>query len=285
MNDLAETVELGQTYVPPRQPQKGMPGIVVVLLLIVGVVGGGAGGWFVKQWYDQRHAMGVQTLAPGITVAPSAKDGYLLFTLDEPLAELWRSPAALEFKQVDVPVNADEMSAASADLEQAIRDRDDKGAIYRILCMLAAEPDVVRGAEWHLTEAVAHDRRSLVEGMVYARLREDAVDENGNNALHIAARHNRHHMVLAMLKSETFEIDARNSLGQTPLAVAAGSGSFQVVETIVEFAKSTDQLEDRLADTDNAGWTAHDIATDAKFFQIADYLLGSLRQGTSFQMQ
>lgn len=57
MNDLAETVELGQTYVPPRQPQKGMPGIVVVLLLIVGVVGGGA-----NQPIASQHHQGIDRL-------------------------------------------------------------------------------------------------------------------------------------------------------------------------------------------------------------------------------
>lgn len=278
MNAQPSNLEMGQPAPPATKSRGGclFLSLLILLLMVISLLAGGVGGWFTRGIFDAEPPPpppeGWRQIAPGLGVGPAEESGYLLFTIDAEIAEPWGSGETVRAKVIDVPHNEDEARAASDDLQQAILDRDDRGAVYRILCLLAAEQPVQRAADFYILEAVTQGREGLVVGMIRAGLRPDAVDTQNNNALHLAARHNRDQIVSALLAGEAFAADRRNGLGQTPLAVAAASGGTQSVEALLDHAKTNGTLPELLSDQDNAGRTPLQLAESAGHTQCVEVI-------------
>ncbi len=215
----------------------------------------------------------------GIEFLPSANGEFVEVYLSRDLAELWGVPRDQQLSGEDVPRDAEQAEAISADLAQAMRDADDRGAVFRLLCLLASEPDVRRAGDVHLLDAVALGRTNLAVGMIEAGVRDQSVDANGNHALHVAAKHNRVELVEALLRRRdldgAFGIDDPNALGRTPLAVAAEFGNVDVVEAMVGFAAETEPYApiDLIRSRDLGGNTPLHLAAESGHVEMVRRLI------------
>jgi len=266
MNSSNQTLELGQPA-PPRKKGKVLTLLVilfVLFLLLIALVAGSVLGWFSREVIDmiEEPPPGWTEVAHGIGMLPPNDDGNIIFTVDSEIADAWACDPEFKLLAADIPETSEQVAAAAAELEQAIRDRDDRGAVYLVFAMLSTPPSLRRSADFHLMEAVKQDRTGLVVGMTHAGLRSEAVDSYGNNALHVAARHDRHKIAEALLEAEVFEIDSINSVGRTPLAVAAESGSRRTIEVIVAYARENGTLVQLLGAKDNDGQTPAQLAKE-----------------------
>jgi len=291
MTSTHEPLGLGQPDRPIKR--RGMPAIgvlgLMLLALIVGGAMGAAGVWFGRPYYDRwdtpdnalDDALMVwpgswRELAPGIGVQPALTLGQLTFTLSPELAKLWNAEETLSFDIIEVPVNPEEAQAASADLVRAIRDRDDAGdlsAVRRILCLLASDPDIQQAADFHLIDAVIQGRRGLALGMIHAQLREETTDANGNGVLHLAARHGHAPLITALVSDSGSALDRRNTLGQTPLFVAAAANQPQAVQALLDAAKKSNQTRRMIESPDNAGNTPLHAAAQLGSRRVIQQLL------------
>lgn len=97
--------------------------------------------------------------------------------------------------------------------------------------------------ETPLLLAAQGGHEELLEALLDAGARLDAVDWNGRNALHLAAWCNRHHLMDNLL-DRGFDPDAVDAMGSTPLHLAAERGHLPAMQLLLAHGARTD-LRDR----------------------------------------
>ncbi|KAL0858089.1 hypothetical protein Bca101_063243 [Brassica carinata] len=101
--------------------------------------------------------------------------------------------------------------------------------------------------DWRLLTAAAKGETNTLATFHHSDF--DKVTPHNNNALHIAAKHQRHNFAAAILNLHPSLLLGENNNGDTPLHVAAGVGSFQVSQHLVNSANS--DIEKQLLRTTN----------------------------------
>ncbi|KAG2318233.1 hypothetical protein Bca52824_021355 [Brassica carinata] len=103
--------------------------------------------------------------------------------------------------------------------------------------------------DWRLLTAAAKGETNLLTLAKFHLSDFDKVTPHKNNALHIAAKHQRLDFATAILDLRPSLLLGENSNGDTPLHVAASVGSFQVLQLLVNSANS--DIEKQLLRTTN----------------------------------
>src|SRR4029077_10430102 len=102
------------------------------------------------------------------------------------------------------------------------------------------------------TQSLFGKERKIVEAMVKAKVKIDAVDKDGASALISAAATGRDGMVRLLLENNA-KIDLPDNDGWTALMYASSGGHWSVVKELIEAKANVNA-------TDKQGWTALGMA-------------------------
>ena len=97
-----------------------------------------------------------------------------------------------------------------------------------------------------LKSAVQEKNAIAVEQLIQRGLNPNIAYENGNTPLHLAAFEDTLPVIKVLLKAAGVDIDKKNTLGETPLMIAALKGNRQMVEILLAHG----------AQINKPGWTA-----------------------------
>ncbi|KAJ0244494.1 PGG domain-containing protein [Hirschfeldia incana] len=148
------------------------------------------------------------------------------------------------------------------------------------LDLLEALPTVFgcrRMMDWRLLTAAAKGETNLLTLATFDHSDFDKVTPHNNNLLHIAAKHQRLEFAAAILALRPSLLLGENNNGDTPIHVAAGVGSFQVLKLLVNSASS--DIENRgitkqlLRNTNKQKDTALNVALKSGHVDVAKFLV------------
>lgn len=162
--------------------------------------------------------------------------------------------------------------AAKSKATQELLDASAKGDEDAILAALAAggdpnarDEDKATSLILVSTQSLFGKERKIVEAMVKAKVKIDAVDKDGESALMAAAATNRDGMVRLLLENNA-KIDLKDNDGWTALMYASSAGHWSVVKELIE-AKA----DVNAADKD--GWTPLGMALYGGRGAAAEHLI------------
>jgi uncharacterized protein len=111
--------------------------------------------------------------------------------------------------------------------------------------------------------AVAVDNTNTVNKLLAAGFDPNTLDEKGQLALTLALRDDSPKVVKALLAHPGIKLDATNSVGETPLMLAALRGNLEVATALLE----------RGAAVDKPGWTALHYAASGQSVPMVHLLV------------